>query len=195
MSLSVLLNWLVTVYFIGEVEQKRRAQSFLSGQEPKAGKLVRSEKSPEWIFHSFLRPGEILLVAYWEDQNNCPYSRAFKHVAQGSLGTALKKKTKIKTTKTQKEKKPKTKTQTTKKTEKNQLFSEKWCSTLTNVTLKGYTPLSSKIKVVRIYLSSTSLRMTYWDRNVLQPQGEMKSQDFGIRILRRDQWAVRCACY
>ena len=47
MSLSVLLNWLVTVYFIGEVEQKRRAQSFLSGQEPKAGKLVRSEKSPE----------------------------------------------------------------------------------------------------------------------------------------------------
>ena len=84
MSLSVLLNWLVTVYFIGEVEQKRRAQSFLSGQEPKAGKLVRSEKSPEWIFHSFLRPGEILLVAYWEDQNNCPYSRACKYVAQGS---------------------------------------------------------------------------------------------------------------
>ena len=47
MSLQVLLNWLVTVYFVGEVEQKRRAQSFLSGQEPKAGKLVRSEKSPE----------------------------------------------------------------------------------------------------------------------------------------------------
>ena len=47
MSLQVLLNWLVTVYFVGEEEQKRRAQSFLSGQEPKAGKLVRSGKPPE----------------------------------------------------------------------------------------------------------------------------------------------------
>ena len=55
MSLQVLLNWLVIVpryfrvmsNFVGEVEQKRRAQSFLSGHEPKAGKLVRSGKSPE----------------------------------------------------------------------------------------------------------------------------------------------------
>ena len=38
---------LVTVYFVGGVEQKRRAQSFLSSPEPKAGKLVRSGKSPE----------------------------------------------------------------------------------------------------------------------------------------------------
>ena len=27
--------------FVGEIEQKRRAQSFLAGQEPKAGKLVK----------------------------------------------------------------------------------------------------------------------------------------------------------
>ena len=27
-------------WFAGELEQKRRAQSFLAGQEPKAGKLV-----------------------------------------------------------------------------------------------------------------------------------------------------------
>ena len=29
-------------WFAGELEQKRRAQSFLAGQEPKAGKLVSS---------------------------------------------------------------------------------------------------------------------------------------------------------
>ena len=33
--------------FLGELEQKRRAQSFLSGQEPKAGKLVRHKVSTD----------------------------------------------------------------------------------------------------------------------------------------------------
>lgn len=35
------------VAFLGELEQKRRAQSFLSGQEPKAGKLVRHKVSTD----------------------------------------------------------------------------------------------------------------------------------------------------
>ena len=34
--------------FEGDLEQKKRAQSFLAGQEPKAGKLVCTEQ----LFHS-----------------------------------------------------------------------------------------------------------------------------------------------
>ena len=51
-SLSVQTE-LVYICFVGETEQKRRAQSFLSGQEPKAGKLVRKE-TPRKLLFNFL---------------------------------------------------------------------------------------------------------------------------------------------
>ena len=37
--------------FAGELEQKRRAQSFLTGQEPKAGKVVSRVNSIHSLLH------------------------------------------------------------------------------------------------------------------------------------------------
>jgi len=42
-------------FFVGEIEQKRRAQSFLAGQEPKAGKLVRGKDSPNCFIASSVK--------------------------------------------------------------------------------------------------------------------------------------------